>query len=321
MVRVTTASPRVAESPAGTTARRVAALCRVLWALTKGTTVTAFNYRITGLAAEAAFWALLSLPPLILGLISSVGHLRGLLGPQMVGQLSDWIIAKSGTFLTQPAVDSVVRPLVDDVVHGEQIGIISVGFLISLWAGSRAMSVYVDTITISYGLDGVRGVIRTRMRSFFLYIVGLFVAVILIPLMIAGPALVRETFPRTAVLVSMLYWPVLLTLSIFFLSLLYHLSVPVRTAWWRELPGAAVAMVFWICGSVLLRVYLSGTLTGVSVSASLAAPIAFMAWLYVTAFAVLVGACLNAEVDRLWPAPGTARARAVARIKNQNGLH
>ena len=316
MVGVTTASPQVAESPAGTTTRRMVVLCRVLWALTKGTTVTAFRCRITGLAAEAAFWALLSLPPLILGLISSIGHLSGLIGPRMVGEISDWIIAKSGTFLTQPAVDSVVRPLVDDVVKGERIGIISVGFLMSLWAGSRALNVYVDTITISYGLDGVRGIIRTRLKSFFLYIVGLFVAAVVIPLMIAGPALVRETFPGTARLVSLLYWPVLLILSIFFLSLLYHLSVPVRTSWWRELPGAAVAMVFWVGGSVLLRVYLSGTLTGVSVSASLAAPIAFMAWLYVTAFAVLVGACLNAEVDRLWPEAGTHRARAAARVKN-----
>ncbi|GAA2727283.1 YihY/virulence factor BrkB family protein [Actinocorallia aurantiaca] len=313
---MTTASPQVAESPAGRSTRRVAGLCRVFWALTKGTTVTAFHYRITGLAAEAAFWALLSLPPLFLGLVSSVGHLSGLLGPDLVQEISGWIIAKSRTFLTEPAVDKVVRPLVDDVVRGERIGIISVGFLISLWAGSRALSVYVDTITISYGLDGVRGVIRTRLKSFFLYIVGLVVAVVVIPLMIAGPALVRRTFPATSGLVSMLYWPVLLVLSILFLSLLYHLSVPVRTAWWRELPGAVVAMVFWIGGSVLLRVYLSESLTGVSVSASLAAPIALMAWLYVTAFAVLVGACLNAEVDRRWPAPGTSRARAVALMRS-----
>jgi len=316
VVVVTTASPRVVKSPAGSIARRAAAVLRVLWALTKGTTVTAFHHRITGLAAEAAFWALLSMPPLFLGLVSSVGHLSGLLGPDVVEEISTWIIARSATFLTEPAVDNVVRPMVDDVVQGEQIGIISVGFLISLWAGSRALNVYVDTITISYGLDGVRGIIRTRLKSFFLYIVGLVVAVVVIPLMIAGPALVRETFPATAGLVSMLYWPVLLTLSILFLSLLYHLSVPVRTAWWRELPGAVVAMVFWIGGSVLLRVYLSESLTGVSVSASLAAPIALMAWLYVTAFAVLVGACLNAQVDRRWPADGTSRARAVALMRS-----
>ncbi|MCD0448558.1 YihY/virulence factor BrkB family protein [Actinocorallia sp. API 0066] len=318
---MTSAAPRVVESPALRPARRAAALPRLLWLLVRGTTVTAFNYRITGLAAEAAFWALLSLPPLMLGLISSMGHLRGVLGAETVAEISNWIIAKSRTFLTEPAVDSVVEPLVDDVVRGDKIAIISVGFVICLWAGSRAMSVYVDTITITYGLDGVRGVIRTRLQAFLLYIVGLFVAVLVIPFMIVSPALLRDLVPSSARIISLCYWPVTITVLILFLSLLYHLSVPVRTAWWREMPGAVVAMVFWVVGSVLLRIYLSGTLTGVSVSASLAAPIAFMAWLYVTAFAVLVGACLNAEVDKLWPSVSTSRARAAALVKNSGTIH
>ncbi|WP_460308638.1 YihY/virulence factor BrkB family protein [Actinocorallia aurea] len=318
---MTSAVPRVVESPASPPARRVSAVLRVLWMLVRGTSVTAFNYRITGLAAEAAFWALLSLPPLVLGLISSVGHLRGLLGPETVGEISGWIIERSRAFLTEPAVDSVVEPLVDDVVRGEKIAIISVGFLTCLWAGSRAMSVYVDTITITYGLDGVRGVVRTRLQAFLLYIVGLFVAVLVIPFMILGPALVRSTIPASSRLLSLLYWPFTVVLLILFLALLYHLSVPVRTAWWREMPGAVVAMVFWVGGSVLLRIYLSGTVSGVSVSASLTAPIAFMAWLYVTAFAVLVGACLNAEVDKLWPSVSTSRARAAALVKNSGSIH
>ncbi|MDX6739510.1 YihY/virulence factor BrkB family protein [Actinocorallia sp. A-T 12471] len=318
---MTSAVPRVVESPAAPPARRAAALGRVLWLLVRGTTVTAFNYRITGLAAEAAFWALLSLPPLVLGLISSVGHLRGLLGAETVNEISGWIIEKSRAFLTEPAVDSVIVPLVDDVVQGEKIAIISVGFVICLWAGSRAMSVYVDTITITYGLDGVRGVIRTRLQAFLLYIVGLFVAVLVIPFMIIGPALVRNTIPASARVLSWCYWPFTVVVLILFLSLLYHLSVPVRTAWWREMPGAVVAMAFWVGGSVLLRIYLSGTVSGVSVSASLTAPIAFMAWLYVTAFAVLVGACLNAEVDKLWPSVSTSRARAAALVKNSGVNH
>lgn len=319
MVSVTTAAPHVAESPTTAATRRVGGLFSVLWTLTKGTSITAFNYRITSLAAEAAFWALLSLPPLVLGLVSSVGHLSGLLGEDMVDELRKWIITKSGTFLTQPAVDSVVTPMVDDIIKGQKVGIISVGFLISLWAGSRALMVYVDTITITYGLDGVRGYIRTRIQSFFLYLVGLVIAVVVLPLMIAGPAIVKGTeIPGSDKVLNLCYWPVVVSLSILFLTLLYHLSVPVRTSWWRETPGAVLALMLWIIGSVILRVYLSGAAAGVSVSASLSAPIAVMAFLYAGAFAVLVGACLNAEIDRLWPTACTSRARAAAQVKNQS---
>jgi membrane protein len=287
----------------------------VLWSLTRGTAVAAFRYRVTGLAAEAAFFALVSLPPLVLGLIGTMGHFRGALGDETIGEIRTWLIKKAQTVLTGPAVDSVVVPLIDDVIKGGRVDIVSVSFLISLWAGSRATNVYVDTITIAYGLSGVRGVVRTRVRAFVLYLIGLLVMVIVIPLLVAGPALVRKALPEGAGLVQAFYWPVVVTLSIMFLAMLYHSSVPVRTAWWREVPGAAVALIIWILGSVALRLYLAGSLAGVSVYGSLSASIAILAWLYVAALAVLIGAALNAEIDRMWPSADTARARAARAVR------
>ncbi|WP_245666771.1 YihY/virulence factor BrkB family protein [Actinomadura latina] len=290
---------------------------RVGWLLTKGTAVGAFRYRVTGLAAEAAFFALLSLPPLVIGLIGTMGHLRGLLGRDTVAEVRSWVIEQARNVLTGPAVDSVVVPLIDDVIRGGSPDIVSVSYLISLWAGSRATNVYVDTITISYGLSGVRGVIRTRTRAFVLYLIGLLVMLVVIPMLVAGPALVRQALPESAETVQLAYWPILVTLSIVFLALLYHMSVPVRTSWWREVPGAVLALLIWIAGSAGLRLYLAGSLSGVSVYGPLAASIAVLAWLYVAALAVLIGAALNAEIDRLWPSGDTARARAVRDAQNE----
>ncbi|MGI8332164.1 YihY/virulence factor BrkB family protein [Actinomadura scrupuli] len=306
---VSDASGRVAE-PA--VSERTPAGVRVtLWRLVCSTSVAAFRYRVTGLAAEAAFFALVSLPSLVLGLIGTMGHFSGALGEPTVTEMREWVIDKSSTILTPDTVSSVVVPLIDDVIKGQRVEIVSVSFLISLWAGSRAMNVYVDTITIAYGLSGIRGVIRTRLRAFLLYLGGLVGMLMVIPLLVAGPALVRQALPSTAHYVQLLYWPTVVALSILLLAVLYHVSVPVRTAWWREVPGAVLAMIIWIVGSVLLRIYLAGSLSGVSAYGSLSAPIALLAWLYVAALAVLIGAALNAEIDKLWPSAGTARARAV----------
>ncbi|MFI0407586.1 YihY/virulence factor BrkB family protein [Actinomadura sp. 3N508] len=283
---------------------------RVGWELIKGTAAGAFRYRVTGLAAEAAFFALLSLPPLVIGLIGTMGHLRGMIGPETVADIRTWVIEHAQQVLTGPAVETAVEPLLDDVIRGGSPDIVSVSFLISLWAGSRATNVYVDTITIAYGLSGIRGVIRTRLRAFFLYLIGLLILLIVIPLLVAGPTLAREALPESAEAVQVLYWPVVVTLSIVFLATLYHVSVPVRTAWWRAVPGAALALLIWIVGSITLRLYLTGSLSGVSVYGSLAAAIALLAWLYVAALAVLIGATLNAEIDGRWPSEVTARARA-----------
>ena len=304
---MTTVSDAAAKADAAKPVRRAA---RVMWLLVRNTAVAGFRYRVTGLAAEAAFFALVSLPPLVLGLIGTMGHFRGMLGEPTVNEIRAWMIAKADTVLTGPAVDSVVVPLINDVIRGGPVEFVSVSFIISLWAGSRATNVYVDTITIAYGLSGVRGVIRTRLRAFFLYIVGLVVMIVVIPLMVAGPTLVRRAVPPAGQYVPYLYWPTVITLSILFLATLYHMSVPVRTAWWREVPGAVIALIIWIAGSVGLRLYLAGSLSGVSVYGSLSASIAVLAWLYVAALAVLIGAALNSEIDRMWPGAHTARARA-----------
>lgn len=300
-------------SGASASRAEASALVRVraaLWQLIRGTSICAFRYRVTGLAAEAAFFTLLSLPPLALGLIGTLGHFRSMLGEHTVADIRFWVIEKAQTVLTPQSVDTVVKPLLDDVLRGGRVELVSLSFLLSLWAGSRALNVYVDTITIAYGLSGVRGVIRTRLRAFVLYLGGLGVGLVVIPVLVAGPTLVLRRLPESARVLHLLYWPIMIVVSVVFLALLYHLSIPVRTAWWRGFPGGGVALAIWLLGSLILRLYLSGSASGVSVYGSLGAAIAVLAWLYVTALAVLIGAALNAEIDKMWPGEYTARARA-----------
>ncbi|HEX6446861.1 MAG TPA: YihY/virulence factor BrkB family protein [Streptosporangiales bacterium] len=273
------------------------------------TIVALFRYRVTGLAAEAAFWALLSLPPLVLGLIGLLGHFRGWLGQETLNDIRTWLLGNAAVVLTQNTVNVVVAPIVDDVFRGGSADIISLGFIISLWSGSRAMNVYVDTITIAYGLAGRRGIIRTRALSFTLYLIGLAIGLVLLPLLVAGPTLVEHAIPRSVGWVNVFYWPVLILVSIAVVTSLYSVSVPVRSAWWRDLPGSAIAVLIWIGGSFFLREYLGVSFSGSTIYGSLAAPVAVLAWLYLTSFAVLIGAAFNAEIDKQWPSPGTAMAR------------
>lgn len=278
------------------------------WALVKATTMAGVNYRVTGLAGEAAFFALLSLPPFVLGLLGVMGHLSGLLGEDTVVEIRQWVVDQAELLFTGNTVDRVVKPLLNDVLTGGQASLISVGFLLSLWSGSRALFVYVDLISIAYGLGETRGVIRTRVMSFGLYLAALLIGLVVMPILVVGPTLLSNALSEYAVLVSIVYWPVVIIGSVFMLTLLYHVSVPRRTRWWREVPGAVLALIIWILCAAVLREVLAAWFTPLSIYGSLAAPIAVLLWLYITALAVLIGATLNAEVDRLWPLNGTARA-------------
>ena len=272
--------------------------------LVRDTVATCFRYRVTGLAAEAGFFALLSMPPLVLGLVGTLGHLDAILGPELVQKIRDDIIAVAQTALAADVVRQVLVPTLDQVLDGGRFDIVSVAFLISLWSGSRALNVYVDTISIMADQGGHRGIVRTRALSFSLYLIALVLGIVAAPLVVIGPDLVSRLMPENLSFVNQLYWPVVVMVTAVFLATLYHVSVPVRGALWRELPGAVLALLGWLLGSYLLRIILKVSVGGPSIFGPLAAPIVVLLWLYVLSLAVLIGAALNASVDRRWPARG-----------------
>ncbi len=284
---------------------------RLAWLLLKDTVNSCMEYRVLGLAAEAAFFTLISIPPLLLGLIGMLGYLDLWIGTDTIASIRTNFLDASAAVLSDRGVDQLARPLIDDVIRGGRPDVISLGFALALWSGSRAVAVFIDTITVMYGLDGQRGIVKTRLLSFVLYLVALLIGAVALPLMVAGPDAVLRLVPQAQWLVSVFYWPTVLLLSVVFLTTLYHVSVPVRSPWREDIPGALVALAMWVLGSFLLRIYITTTVEGPSFYGSLAAPVAVLLWIGVSAFAVLVGAAVNAAIDHVWPSVATAAARRV----------
>lgn len=282
----------------------------VLWRLVVTTFGSCMRYRVTGLAAEAAFFAVLSVPPLIFAMAGMIGYVSSQFAPADVEQVRQAVIDLSSRVLTEEAVSSVIEPTIDDVLDSRRFDVISLGFILSLWAGSRALNVFVDTITIMHGLGGHRGIVKTRALSFVLYILAIITGVLTLPLVVAGPSLVRRVLPENAEFFVQFYWPTVIVLSICFLATLYHVSVPVRTNWSFNLPGATFALAAWILGSFLLRWILTETAADSrSIYGPLASPIAVLLWLYLLSLAVLIGAAVNAAFDTVFPQKATTSAR------------
>lgn len=282
----------------------------LLWRLLVTTVGSCLRYRVTGLAAEAAFFAVLSVPPLIFALAGAIGFVTDQFSAGQVADVREGVIRLSEQALTDSAVNKIIVPTIDDVLQGGRFDVISLGFVLALWSGSRALHVFVDAITIMHGLGGHRGIVPTRALSFLLYILALVLGVFMVPLVVAGPALVGQWLPDRLDLLMHLYWPAVVLVSICFLATLYHVSVPVRTNWSFNLPGATFALFCWIVGSFLLRWFLTVTAADSrSIYGPLAAPIAVLLWLYLVSIAVLIGAAVNAAFDTVFPQKTTMSAR------------
>ena len=310
------AGSRSERPPEQRSAARARALLALIRALAAGTIRICMRYRVTGLAAEAGFFALLSLPPLVLGLVGSLGFVGEQLGTEVVADLRTQLTRLALTFLTRDSVSTIILPTFDSVVGGGRADIVSVGFLLSLWSGSRVLNVYLDTVTIMYGLSGHRGIVRTRVMSFSLYVAALLAGAVLIPLMLIGPGLLDRLLDRIGIgllsrfdWVPFVYWPVLVIGLVALLTSLYHVATPVRSPWRWDVPGAVLALTIWLLASFVLRVVISHSVGGTSIYGPLATPIVVLIWLYFFAIAVLIGAALNAAIDERYPDAGRVRAR------------
>jgi membrane protein len=286
----------------------------VAWTLTSSTLVRAWRDRVLGLAAEAGFWQLLSLPSMLLGIVGIIGFFSGSLGADTVHDIENALLRGARHVIVPSAVDSTVKPALDRILAGGRADVVSISFVVSLWTGSSAMATYVNTITIAYGLRHHRNAVRSRILALFLYIGFVAAGVVLLPLLVLGPGLVARITPKhwhhvMSLVVHIGYWPVVTLIGLSLLATLYHLSVPVRTPWRRALPGALLGLVVWVVGSFILRIWLVWAFRSTATYGPLSAPVAVLVFLYLTALAILLGAELNAEFDRLWPLKVTEEAR------------
>jgi membrane protein len=272
-----------------------------IWALTRGTVSVCLRYRVTGLASEAGFFALLSLPPLILGLVAGVGYVGDAVGADTVGEVQEQIRRYAREIFASDTIVNTVTTSIDDVLNRGRLDLLSLAFALSLWSGSRVLNVFLDTISIMYGQGGERGIVRTRVLSFSLYTVALVVGALVLPLVLLGPSLLAEILPVQVQFLLSLYWPVLSLVTLASLASLYHVSTPRRSAWFRDLPGAGLALVIWVAASFVLRLLIAVSVGGTSIYGPLAASIVVLIWLYFLAIAVLIGAALNAASRELWP--------------------
>ena len=198
----------------------------------------------------------------------------------------------------------MIVPTVDDVLGNGRSDVISIGLLVSVWSGSRALNVFVDTISIMYGQSGVRGhhpharaaaSPSTSSRSSSGRSSSRWCS--------SGPSLIAELLPSRLDFLNALYWPVVVLATTASLTTLFHISTPRRSPWVRDIPGAVLALAIWVLSSFFLRIYLGNSIGGGSRSiyGPLAAPIVVLIWLYFLAIAVLIGAALNAAMRTLWP--------------------
>ncbi|EFV14511.1 YihY/virulence factor BrkB family protein [Segniliparus rugosus] len=265
-----------------------------------------WEHSIFAESAGAAFWQILSLPPMFLGLLGTLGYVSPWFGPGVLEDVQHKILAFAQQALSQQLVNEVIRPtLMAVTAHGRE-EVTSLSFVLSLWAGSSAISAFVDSIVRAHNQTELRHPVRQRIFALGLYIVFLACAMFALPLLSVTPhevttRLPQETHPVLSSAYNDLYGPALFVGVTLFLSWFYRIALPVPPSWWRLVPGAVLAVLFFLVGRSGLLWYLNWvTSTGYTYGA-LATPIAMLLLAFFIGMSVILGAELNSAIEHFWP--------------------
>jgi membrane protein len=252
--------------------------------------------RVPLLAGGVAFFGLLALFPAMIAVISIYGMFSD---PQDVEEQ----IADLTDALPDEASDLLVEQMsgVADLA-GTGLGItalISIGA--ALWSASKAVQYLTMAVNSVYDQKPYESTVKLRLLSLAATLGAIVVAIVLFTLVAVLPALLDRMGLGDAGrwAVSIGRWPIIAAVVVVTLGVVYAYAPNRERPHWSWLSwGAVVATALWVLASIGLSIYVGNFGALNETYGSLAAVIILLLWLFLGAYAVLLGAEVNAALER-----------------------
>jgi membrane protein len=271
---------------------------RSWWSVLKRTVSEFRDDNLTDWAAALTYYAILSIFPALIVLVSIVG----LAGDSATQALLD-NIQQLGAGPAQDIVSGAIRE-----ISGSQ-GAAGVAFVIglaaALWSASGYVGAFSRAANVIYEVEEGRPFWKLRPFQVALtLLLLLLVAFSAIAVVLSGPLAddVGDVLgvAGTAVMVwDLVKWPAIVLVVLTMVAILYYAAPNVRHPGFRWItPGGILAVVLWIAASIGFAFYVSNFGSYNKTYGSLAGVIVFLVWLWISNVAILLGAELNAELER-----------------------
>jgi membrane protein len=247
---------------------------------------------IGDLAAGVTFWILLSLPAVILAMVSALGVLDSLLGRSLSAEIEEDITGFVERVFTSEAPG--IANAVDELFAQQELGLLTVSVALTLWTISRGFAGMIRALDGVYEVDDARAWYYTRIVALVLGLGSLLVSVPIVLLEL----FVWSRFPDGAI-ESILRSGVAVVILVFWASMIFHYGPSIRTKWRWDLPGSIVAAVFWWLLTVGYQSYIDVVSGRNGVLSVIGASLLALTWVWLAAQVLLIGAAVNVQVATL----------------------
>ncbi len=265
------------------------------WAIAKRVWKESGEDNLSIVAAGVAFYGMLALFPAIAAMVS----LWGLFADPAVVQQQ---ITSTLAMLPAEAAQ-ILRDQVTSVAAGDNaaLSVAAIGaLLLTLYSAAKGVNAMINALNVVYDEEETRGFVRLTLTSLALTLLALAVAIVALGLIAVAPAIfglvglgdVAETA------ISIGRWPALGLCVAGYLAALYRYGPDRDRPRWRWItPGAGVATVSWLAASALFSYYVGQFGSYNETYGTLGAVIVLLTWLWLSAYVVLLGAELDAEME------------------------
>lgn len=250
--------------------------------------------RATGLAAEQAYYYMLSIFPLLILLISIVPYLS--LDPQKaLSYLQTVMPADSYSVIEDNLVNIITKP------NG---GLLTFGIIGTIWSASNGMQAFIRAMNDAFDVKETRSFIRSRLISIGLTL-GLIAAVIIAMLLpVFGKVIMNLAgnfihIPNSLqILITVLRWVIAFAIMVSVLAILYKAAPNKHYPFKQVIPGALAATFMWLLISLGLSFYVSNFGNYSATYGSLGGVIVMMLWFFLTGLALVIGGEISAIYHR-----------------------
>lgn len=252
------------------------------------------------IAAGVAFYFLLAVIPALTAMMSLYGLL---FDPHDVIEQINGL----GGILPGQALELLTVQLSDLAqTNRDALGLgVAGGLVLALWSSSVGVRKLMDALNVAYGVSESRGFIERTVLALALTLGALLVGVLAIAAIVLLPA-AQGLLGLTSLLqvsLSLVRWPLVAVLFLLALGVLYRWGPSREGARWRWISwGAGVATVLWVVGSGLFSWYVTHFSSYNKSYGSLGGVVILLIWFLMSAYVTLIGAELDAELERSKPA-------------------
>jgi membrane protein len=255
---------------------------------------------LTDFAAALTYYAVLSIFPALIALVSIVGLVGD---PKTVTDSLTDVVTSIGP---ASAADTFKEPIKDLTSSRGSAGILLIiGIATALWTASGYVGAFMRASNVIYEAEEGRSFIKLRpLQMLVTLVLILMLALVLVALVLTGPVAEQVGsglgIGDTAVTVwDIAKWPVLLAVVLLMVALLYYSSPNVKLRGFKWVtPGSVLAIVVWLVASAGFAFYVANFGSYSKTYGALGGVIVFLVWLWLTNVAILLGAELNAEHER-----------------------